>query len=93
MNLIIQGFTNLIKSKLGFLDENTKRIAEKRMDTCLNCPLRTDNKCDSNKQGEVVKNFNYDGEFRAAGQLVNGCSCNLAAKVLSMDSLCPLGKW
>lgn len=79
---ILQGWANVAKDKLGLLDPALKQEAEKKLLICNECPMRTGNSCDPNKQ--IM--------HETKGVLVKGCGCNLTAKILS-NSACPAGKW
>jgi len=84
---IFKGFVNLL-----FKDEKIECIAEEKLKRCFDCPLREAGFCTTQKQAEVVKDFNYNGTERKKGQLVKGCGCSLKLKVRS-TSICPLGKF
>lgn len=43
---IFQGFKNLI-----FPNQEIEKLAEDRLKICMNCPVRSDNKCDKAKGG------------------------------------------
>ena len=90
---IEDGFVNVLKAKLGTLDEIIAEEGLRRFKICEFCPIRTNNKCDSKKQGIVKETFLYYGEKKNKGDKFNGCSCNLAAKVLSSNALCPGNYW
>jgi len=80
---IIDGWSNYALKGLNLLDENVKEIGKKRISICNSCNIRTHNFCSPRKQGK----------HKETGKLINGCGCLLNAKVLSLDSTCPLGKW
>lgn len=80
---IIQGFTNLVKDNFGMLSEEIKEVASMRHNHCASCTLRDGNTCSTKTTAFHVK----------TGELTKGCGCNLAAKVVSPSSSCPLGKW
>lgn len=80
---IIDGWSNYALKGLKLLDKNIQEIGEARIDVCNTCNIRTHNFCSPNKKGKHKEN----------GKLINGCGCLLNAKVLSLDSTCPLGKW
>jgi len=90
---IQDGFVNVLKAKLGTLDEKTVEEGLRRFKICESCPIRIGNKCSSKKQGIVKESFYYYGEKRNKGDKFEGCSCNLAAKVLSTNALCPGNYW
>jgi hypothetical protein len=83
LNEILTGWANVVKDKLGVLDDKTHRMALIRLSHCNSCPVRTNNTCDPNK---TIKNILDE-------RTVNGCGCNIAAKTLSPNSECPAGKW
>jgi hypothetical protein len=80
---ILEGWGNVVKDKFGTLNEETKIMAEIRMEQCHSCSNRKGNVCDPTKQIKHIVNK----------QMVWGCGCNLTAKTLSPDSECPAGKW
>lgn len=90
---ILSGWGNKTLDQFGLLDKETQELGEKRLLVCMNCTVRTDFRCDSNKQGEVQEDFSFHGEQRKKGEIYNGCGCNLQAKSLSPNSQCPLGYW
>ena len=90
---IEDGFVNVLKAKLGTLDEKTAEEGFRRFKICENCAIREGNKCSSKIQGIVKETFSYYGEKRNKGDKFEGCSCNLAAKVLSTNALCPGNHW
>lgn len=90
---IQDGFVNVLKAKLGTLEENVAEEGLRRFKICESCPIRDKNSCSSKRQGLVKETFVYYGETRKKGDLFNGCSCNLSAKVLSTNALCPGNFW
>ena len=83
INEILTGWANVAKDKLGVLDTATRLEGIQRMMICDDCEMRDGNRCDPNRWGYHVK----------TKQPVRGCGCQLAAKTLSPESSCPLGKW
>lgn len=83
INEILDGWGNLIKNTFGMLDDQTRQIAENRLQYCDNCTIRSFNTCDPNKAIVHV----------TTGEWVRGCGCNISAKTLSRKSKCPAGKW
>jgi|AntAceMinimDraft_17_1070374.scaffolds.fasta_scaffold169262_2 hypothetical protein len=80
---IADGFYNLLKDKLNILGPELKEKAEKRYLECSVCEMRNGNTCDPSRcLPHIVTN-----DVRC------GCGCRLNAKVLSMESSCPIGKW
>ena len=80
---ILDGWSNMVLKQLNKLDQNIIGIGEKRIEICKDCNIRTHNICSPTKRGKHKQN----------GKLINGCGCLLDAKVLSIKSTCPLGKW
>jgi hypothetical protein len=93
MNDIQDGFVNVLKAKLGTLEESIAEEGLRRFKICEFCPIRIENKCSSKKQGIVKESFYYYGELRNKGDKFNGCSCNLHSKVLSKLADCPGNFW
>lgn len=89
-NEIVNGWKNYI-----FPNERIEALAKERAEICSNCPLNTNNTCDSNKVGAVESDFMYKAkdEFRQKGELHFGCGCPLSAKTRSEITQCPLNKW
>jgi hypothetical protein len=79
---IAEGWGNYFLDKLSLLDEGKKKVAETRMVICENCPVKTDNICDTEKTG-----------YTAEGTKFSGCGCFLDKKVLCMDCECPGSYW
>ena len=77
MNDIQDGFVNVLKAKLGTLDEKTAEEGFRRFKICENCAIREGNNCSSKKQGIVKETFSYYGEKRNKGDKFEVCSCNL----------------
>ena len=80
---IFDGWGNLIKDALKKLDPEIKELAKRRLLICNIRDLRSNAICNPLKQGVHV----------TTGEMKFGCGCGLAAKTLSPDSKCPLGKW
>lgn len=82
---IFNGWGNYIKDEFNVLPDDVKTMAEKRLNSCHVCILRTGNKCDSYRTAPHI----------LTGKEVSGCGCYLAAKTLSTDlnTKCPMGKW
>jgi hypothetical protein len=91
---IFVGWGNKILDDIDLLPEEikVKYNTEEKILICHECPVRTDDKCDSEKVGRVVVDFKYYDVKRKENDIVNGCGCNLSAKVIS-SSPCPLGKF
>ena len=80
---IVVGWANLFRKEFDALPENVQKLADERFKICNNCPIRKGNVCDPKQMIENV----------VTKQMVNGCGCNLKAKVLSPESKCPASKW
>tara|TARA_B100000900_G_scaffold413742_1_gene438456 strand:+ start:1269 stop:1670 length:402 start_codon:yes stop_codon:yes gene_type:complete len=80
---IFVGWGNYVKSHFVSLSPELQEMSEKRLKECDSCHMRNGGMCAPSRQGKHV----------VTGQMVNGCGCKLAAKALSPDSQCPLGKW
>lgn len=74
---IYDGWSGYIKNKFDMMPEKDRKNAEKRLSSCLDCPLRTRNRCDSKKVFNNIK----------------GCGCYIHAKAFSINSKCPLNKF
>lgn len=74
---IYDGWSSFLLNKFKRLPEERRKEAEKRLSLCLDCPLRTNNRCDSRK---VINN-------------IKGCGCYIHAKAFSVNSSCPLNKF
>ena len=83
INEILSGWANLIKGNFGQLDNEVKKISEERLNICDSCDIRLGSICDPRKYGIHIK----------TGKLTRGCGCNIAAKTMSVNSKCPIGKW
>ena len=80
---IIEGWSKLVYDKFIGLPKPIRDKANARLSTCNACPVRTGNRCDPKKR------INHS----ETGKEVKGCGCILTAKVVSMDSECPAGRW
>lgn len=83
---ITEGFTNLLKDKLGLLPEEVQLIALERSKICSSCPIFNSktNRCDETKSLIIDE------------KEVKGCGCYLPAKVKCINSvkcICPANKW
>jgi len=83
INQVIEGWTNLLKSKFGNLDSELFELSKKRIIICNSCQLFKNNVCDRNNMIPHEK----------TGEMVCGCGCILAAKTLCKECVCPAGKW
>lgn len=66
------------KNLFGEDDIYIEEVAQERMDICSNCPYNSKNQ--------------PDHRFRPDQHCLK-CGCTLPAKVRSMNSSCPIGKW
>ncbi len=80
---IFDGFSNLLKDKLGKLDPETKKLAIARLVICNGCEANVAGVC--NPLAEV--------KDKLTGDMVKGCGCVLSSKCLSPSSSCPANKW
>jgi hypothetical protein len=80
---ITDGFYNLLKDSLNLLSPELKDKAQKRYLHCSVCEMRKGNICDPKICLPHV----------TTNKIKCGCGCRLNAKVLSMTSSCPIGKW
>jgi hypothetical protein len=84
MNEIIEGWTNLLKSKFGNVEPELFELSKQRIMICNDCKLfKNNNVCD---RGNMIPH-------EKTGEMVSGCGCVLAAKTLCKDCVCPAGKW
>lgn len=82
INNIAEGWFNSFLTKLNLLNEDTKQLGETRMNICSNCPVRSDNICDSSKT-----------HINTSGITFNGCGCHIDKKTLCVSCECPGGFW
>ena len=80
---ILEGWTNLLKSKFDELDEELLELSKKRILVCHECSLFKNNKCDKSNMISHIK----------TGEMVRGCGCVLPAKTMCRECECPAGKW
>lgn len=70
----------------GNITAEQKAMAAQRLDACDSCP----HKLQMNAAGELLMGLvNQPDNTFYCGQ----CGCPLAAKVVSTDSKCPIGRW
>jgi hypothetical protein len=79
---IAEGWFNSFLSSINMLDESMKKLGETRASICINCPVRTEHLCDSQKSHRDK-----------TGKTFNGCGCHIHAKVLCEGCQCPGGFW
>lgn len=84
---IFSGLKNLI-----FRNEEIEEEAKEKLRFCAKCPVRTENRCDREKESIAVRDFRYKKEDRFKGNKYPGCGCDLRLKLRS-KSKCPLGKF
>ena len=80
---IFDGYSNLLKDKLGLLDPETRKLAISRIVICNNCEANVAGICSPFAE---IKN-------EVTGEMVKGCGCMLSSKCLSPESTCPANKW
>jgi|TARA_B110000240_G_scaffold196454_1_gene248661 hypothetical protein len=80
---IMTGWGNLVKSHFVDLEPELKKESERRLKICDGCDMRSGGTCSTNKETAHLK----------TGVMTRGCGCRLAAKALSPESECPVGKW
>lgn len=90
---ILLGWTRKALDLFDLLDEDLKRVADERIGICASCEVRGRRYCSKKKSGKAVKDLIYDEEQRFKGKVYSGCGCDLTAKTLVSDEMCPLGKW
>ena len=90
---IITGWANLGLDYFNLLKPELKQVAERRLMVCNTCPMRSGNTCSKKTSMAAVKTFIYKGEERIKGQSYSGCGCNLSAKTIDPEQICPIGKW
>jgi len=83
INQILDGWANLIKDRFGNLSEDLKKISQERLNICDSCDIRLGSICNPSMTGVNIQ----------TGKLQRGCGCNIAAKTMSTNAKCPLGKW
>lgn len=79
---IAEGWFNILLNSINLLDEGSRELGIQRASVCKTCPVRTNNKCDSEKTHR-----------KKTGEKFNGCGCFVEAKVLCMNCECPGGFW
>lgn len=80
---LIEGYTLLTKKKFFPIPEDVKDLGEERAAICIECPVLYKGFCTPGKKIPHSK----------TGELVGGCGCFMAAKVLCETCECPAGKW
>lgn len=80
---ILEGWGNHMKDQFHVLDPAIKNISRQRLERCDTCRVRDGAKCSPNKSDVHVQ----------TGEITKGCGCYVAAKSMSLQSTCPLGKW
>lgn len=80
---ILKGwYYKLIKKNINTIPYYELQQANVRKSFCDGCPLNTNGWCDSSKEAEDIN-----------GNIVNGCGCELEAKRLIADQVCPRLMW
>ena len=77
---VTEGYINALKAEFDLLDENTKQIADKRLEICLECPFNSDN----------AINIGYENKDKVKTLHCSSCGCFIKKKIFSMDSNCGL---
>lgn len=83
LNNIINGYIGKNLNKLGLLNTKRKQMGIDRFNTCLKCELFDNGYCNPEKR---IKNM-------TTGKSIEGCGCNLSAKVFCEECTCPADKW
>ncbi len=80
---IINGWSNLIQSKLLGISSYIEAQSKIRESICDTCPANKKNICDHSVK--MIHSITQDA--------VEGCGCPLSAKVMAQHDECPAGKW
>lgn len=80
---IIEGWTNLTKLQFGSVPEHLQKMGEERSAICIDCKAYNKGFCDPKRSVQ----------HKTKNEMVTGCGCYLAAKVLCEKCKCPAGKW
>jgi hypothetical protein len=83
LSQLVEGWYNLTKKEFGSIPEDLKILGEERAAVCTECELYVNGICNPRKKIPHAK----------TGEMVSGCGCMLAAKVLCKTCECPAGKW
>jgi hypothetical protein len=85
---IIEGITNSV-----FVKEEVEKIANQRYEICSTCPKNSKVIKEDRKDPEKVTEAGpYYSEIRL-DEHCSMCACNIHAKVRSLHTDCPIGKW
>ena len=90
---IINAYGAFTLDEIFGMEEEKRKIYLSRANICLNCDLKTENRCSIEKKGICVVDFKYKQEYRKKGRKYNGCGCSLNVKQSEPSQKCPLGKW
>lgn len=82
INHILEGIKNSV-----FVKEEVEKIANERLEICKICPKNS-----ANKDKEFFAPGKYYASLRP-DEHCSECACNLHAKVRSLHTSCPIGKW
>lgn len=93
LNDIQDGFKNLFLSKIGLLEDSKIEEGLRRAAICSKCPLLSNETCNPNMEGIVVRSFTYYGKKFQKGDVNKGCGCAMKSKWLSSAAKCPLNAW
>jgi len=80
---IVEGYLHKNLNKLGLANEKKKKLAKDRMTICVQCVLFNNGYCNPEGKIENIK----------TKEIVEGCGCNLSAKVFCKECSCPANKW
>lgn len=90
---IFLGWARKALDLFDLVDADLKKVADERIGICSGCEVRGRRFCSKKKSGKAVKDLVYEDEKRIKGEIYPGCGCDLTAKTLVSDEMCPLGKW
>lgn len=79
---IAEGWYNSFLDTVHLLSPKIRELGNTRLSACLNCPVRTENRCDEKKT-----------HTNTWGSPFNGCGCYIDKKVLCKECTCPGGFW
>ncbi|WP_062061182.1 hypothetical protein [Aquimarina longa] len=89
-NQIVSGHLNELKEAFSLTSDEKKIIYSYRENICNQCPVKTQNVCDSKKwinpKTKELKYFHKEG-------FIKGCGCRLSAKQKAYNARCPAGFW
>jgi len=79
----LNGWTNLVKKKLGNVEPELLKLSEERILICKKCEIFTGKRCDNRRTTLNIK----------TNEQVKGCGCVLVAKTICENCACPAAKW